>query len=90
MALVGLIVVGVVFYGALVLMALSIVRTAKDADALSAQTFLECARCHTLTDVPVWRHERPYCPSCEHAMQAKVAELAQRYKRVASYPKDAA
>lgn len=87
MALVGLM---VVFYVALVLMALSIVRTAKDADALSAQTFLECARCRNLTDVPVWRHERPYCPSCEHAMQAKVAELAQRYKRVASYPKDAA
>ena len=89
MALVGLIVVGVVFYGALVLMALSIVRTGKEADALTARTFVECRRCHTQTDVPVWRCGRPHCPACEVELDAKVKALAERYKR-ASYPKEVA
>ena len=91
MELVGMIAVGVVFYGALVLMALSIVRTGKQADALSANTFVECAMCHTHTDVPVWRQGRPHCPACQQVLEARVAELAARYKLAASsYPRDAA
>lgn len=69
MALIGMVVIGLVFYGALVVMALSIVRTGKEADQRAARTFVSCSKCRTSTDVPVWRHERPYCPSCHELLK---------------------